>query len=956
VPGTWTGGVVPTSADNVTIQAGHTVTINSSNALSLTIQSGGILQFEDITVRTLTVTQSVTIDAGGTFQSNPLGTQTGHVLSIGGDLTNNGTIDFSTNGNTAGAGITFTGATDATATFGAASTTDFKQTAGLTMNKGTNNTPVLTFLPGGTITVLGANTVGFLTITTGTFKLSGSNAFSNPVFNVAGYAIPAAGGFWMNNTNATVVAQNGTGTVTGMFRMSLGTYNLGTGAGSALAFATGANINIEGGAINSSGRVAITSSGNAITYNQSGGTITVCTVGNTSTTLGSFDLGTGVGTTNITGGTIICQLANTAVSGPRDYRNQSGLTGTTTVTGGTLQMGNAASGAAKAYTIAGVVPNLVIDNTSAGHTVTFNAPAVFNNITRNILINTGTTMNVGNNVFLMNGTTLTNNGTLTANGASSNFVWFLTTSPQLYTGTGVTTAPITNFAIQADMGLTIDPASSNIVVGAIRLFSGSLINSNKITLGNAGATTGIVQIGNTTTATAAGTFDVPFTFNLGTGGQTLSYLRTTTVSRSMGPEINPGRILTTLTVDDNDVTHTLNMAGGNLTVSTGAAPTFAFTNGKINLNGLTLTLGLDASTAALAGAMTTGATSYMYNGFYKRWISATTGNRDFPMGVAAFKRNASINFTTAPTTGGSLTAEWISSPGGSNGLPLTEGALSVTKTSNEGYWRVAAADGLSGGNYTGTFTATGILNVTDVTQLVLLKRTDPSAPWLQDGVHVTGAGTPAAPILSRTGMAGFSDFGIGSTDLNPLPISLLSFSGYKDGSRNQLRWTTSSEQNNSGFEVQRSADGINYMALGFVNSQAIGGNSTIQLNYAFTDNSVTGSRQYYRLRQIDLNSNSKFSNIVLIKGDKPVTLMIDGLFPNPASTIVNVLIATPNKDKVTMLITDITGRTVIQQVVNVETGSSTIPVDISRLSNGTYMVKLVCSNNCEGLVGKFVKQ
>ena len=204
-------------------------------------------------------------------------------------------------------------------------------------------------------------------------------------------------------------------------------------------------------------------------------------------------------------------------------------------------------------------------------------------------------------------------------------------------------------------------------------------------------------------------------------------------------------------------------------------------------------------------------------------------------------------------------------------------------------------------------------------------------------------------------VTGFSGFYIAGS-FGALPVSLQNFSGYKDGSRNQLRWTTVSENNNSGFEVQRSTDGINYTALGFVNSQAVSGTSSIQLYYSFTDNNVTGSKQYYRLRQVDFDNHSKLSNIVLIKGDKPVTLTIDGLYPNPASSTVNVLIATPNKDKVTMLITDLAGRTVIQQVVSVETGSNTIPVDISRIANGTYMVKLVCGNNCEGVVGKFVKQ
>ncbi len=204
-------------------------------------------------------------------------------------------------------------------------------------------------------------------------------------------------------------------------------------------------------------------------------------------------------------------------------------------------------------------------------------------------------------------------------------------------------------------------------------------------------------------------------------------------------------------------------------------------------------------------------------------------------------------------------------------------------------------------------------------------------------------------------VTGFSGFYIHS-GLGVLPVSILNFSGYKDGARNQLLWTTSSEQNNRGFEVQRSTDGINYTALGFVNTLALGGNSTTQLNYAYTDNNVTGSRQYYRLRQVNFDGNSKFSNIVLIKGDKPVSLTIDGLFPNPASSMVNVLIAAPNKDKVTLIITDISGRTVLQQIVGVETGSNTLPVDINHLSNGTYVVKLVCSSNCDGVVGKFVKQ
>ncbi len=638
---TWVGGIVPGAGDNATIVSASVVTIDSSNCFNLTVQSGATLQFEATTARTLTVGQDATIDNGGIFQSASSGTQTGHVLSIGGNLTNNGAIDFSTNANTAGAGITFTGATDASMTLGAVSTTDLKQTAGVTVNKGTNNTPVLSFSPGGTLTVLGANAVGFLTITNGTFKVDGTGAFSNPLFNAAAYSVPATGRIWMNNANATVVGLNGSPTVTGAFRMSQGTFNIGTSTGNSMGFASGANINVEGGAISATGRFGVTASGNAITYNQSGGTMTVCTIGSASTTLACFDLGTGVGSTNITGGTVIHQLASTAVSGPRDHRNQSGLTGTTTVTGGTVQLGNPTSGTAKAFSIVGVFPNLVLDNTSAGHSATFLAPAVFNNITRNITINTGTTLNIGNNVFLMNGTTLTNNGTLTANGASSNFVWFLATAPQTYTGSGVVTAPVTNFAVQADIGLTIDPSSSNIVVGAIRLFSGSLINANKITLGNGSATTGVVQIGNTTTPTASGTFDVPFTFNLGTGGQTASYLRTT-AARSTGPEINPSRILTSMTVDDNDPTHPLTIAGGDITLSS-AATAATMTNGRIITGSNNLILSSGTATVARTNG-------YIDGNFSKTYTA--TGNKSFEVGTANGFSPVVVNVTagTFPAT------------------------------------------------------------------------------------------------------------------------------------------------------------------------------------------------------------------------------------------------------------------------------------------------------------------
>src|SRR5207237_7503237 len=109
-PNTWSGNTVPTGSDNVTISDSMTVTIDTAavaNSITVGQGTGGVLQWDATTARSLTVGTDVTVAANGMFQSAATSTTTTHVLSIGGNLTNNGTINFSTNADAAGAQITF---------------------------------------------------------------------------------------------------------------------------------------------------------------------------------------------------------------------------------------------------------------------------------------------------------------------------------------------------------------------------------------------------------------------------------------------------------------------------------------------------------------------------------------------------------------------------------------------------------------------------------------------------------------------------------------------------------------------------------------------------------------------------------------------------------------------------------------------------------------------------------
>jgi hypothetical protein len=925
---TWTGGVLPTSSDSVVIGNGDVVTIDmTASAYSVNIGPaglGGTLQFEATTARTISVVNVVTIGGSGIFRSATTGTQTGHNLTIGGNITNDGIFDFSNNGNTAQAGITFTGPNNSVFS-GGGGTTDI---AFINVNK-TATTNIVELMPG-VLTVQGSaidNVPGFLTMTNGIFKISGSFTYTGKVFSAAAYTIPATFGVWLNNPNFTIAAQNANVINSGVIRISNGTWNMGTSSTGILSGNTGASFIVEGGTLNIAGRFIPST---AVSYNQSGGIVNVAAVGNSAsgTTNASFYL-QAAATFTMSGGTINMVQACTGAT-PADWNV---LCTVFNYTGGTLQAGTGATTTNFNFRIRSYAPGLTVNNTTNNKTVTIAATTYTYG---NVLINSGTSLVSSGQTWGVAGPSVVNNGTITITGAAAlGRMLFMGTVPQTYSGSGTTTITTgtgnCDLGLNNSLGLTIDPASNGIITQRVDIFTGGITNANKITLGTGGTNASFVQYGNAGSTNSAGNFDVAPIFNLGSGGLGLLYLIEST-PRTTGSEIPADRNITSLNLNNPNG---LTITGGDLTISAGATPTLSMIDGNITTGSNTLTLG---TSAALPGTFTY--TSGTIVGKFKRWLSAATGARDFPVGIASAKRTASIDFTTAPTTGGTLTAEWVAAYGGITGLPLTEGANTVSTTCNDGYWRIVAGDGLNGGVYTATLTATGISQVTDVTKLVLLKRANGSSPWLLNGTHVNTSGTLAAPVLSRTGMSGFSEFGIGSDEFINLPVNLLSFAARKTGSSNELTWTTTAEQNNLGFEVQRSVDGFAYTKIGFVYARSTGGNSITNLNYNFTDNYPTGTVQYYRLRQVDINGQSKYSTVVIVRGDAPDALAITGVYPNPAVSVVNVQYSTQVAEKLSVLITDLNGRPVLQQTVYAGVGNNTLPLNVTALPKGTYFIKL----------------
>ncbi|MCW5904230.1 MAG: T9SS type A sorting domain-containing protein [Chitinophagaceae bacterium] len=188
-----------------------------------------------------------------------------------------------------------------------------------------------------------------------------------------------------------------------------------------------------------------------------------------------------------------------------------------------------------------------------------------------------------------------------------------------------------------------------------------------------------------------------------------------------------------------------------------------------------------------------------------------------------------------------------------------------------------------------------------------------------------------------------------------VPVTYSSFTGRKEGNTNLLEWTTATEANNLGFELQRSADGRSYSKLDFISSKADNGNSNIALSYTYNDNKPLASNNYYRLKQMDKDGRVNYSNVVLLKGEKATQVSITGVYPNPTRNTLSVNIASPSTERVSIVVTDISGKVLVQQNVELNAGDNVNNIDVSRLSQGTYLIKTICNNGCESAVIKFAK-
>lgn len=132
-------------------------------------------------------------------------------------------------------------------------------------------------------------------------------------------------------------------------------------------------------------------------------------------------------------------------------------------------------------------------------------------------------------------------------------------------------------------------------------------------------------------------------------------------------------------------------------------------------------------------------------------------------------------------------------------------------------------------------------------------------------------------------------------EISIIPVELTSFVANNDRNNVTLNWSTATETNNSGFQVERKLNGANaWTNVSFVSGK---GTSTERNNYSYMDKSLAVGKYSYRLKQVDLDGTSEYSPVIEVDVNAPDEYTLYQNYPNPFNPSTTIEYSLPEKLK-----------------------------------------------------------
>ena len=182
-----------------------------------------------------------------------------------------------------------------------------------------------------------------------------------------------------------------------------------------------------------------------------------------------------------------------------------------------------------------------------------------------------------------------------------------------------------------------------------------------------------------------------------------------------------------------------------------------------------------------------------------------------------------------------------------------------------------------------------------------------------------------------------------------LPVALENYTVTLRDGKVKVRWTTSAENNNARFNIERSADGKKFTEIAAIPAT---GNTTGK-TYEWVDENPLANLSYYRLTQTDLDGHKELFQIKKVMNRSIVDRAVI-VAPNPFTTELTAYINVTQTQQVTLTITDISGRILKTAAGKYAPGAAEVNINTTSLPKGTYLLKVTGENFTQ--TQKIVKQ
>jgi hypothetical protein len=189
----------------------------------------------------------------------------------------------------------------------------------------------------------------------------------------------------------------------------------------------------------------------------------------------------------------------------------------------------------------------------------------------------------------------------------------------------------------------------------------------------------------------------------------------------------------------------------------------------------------------------------------------------------------------------------------------------------------------------------------------------------------------------------------------PLPVELSSFTAkvIRNGGV-QLNWTTETEVDNYGFDIERAESkngvkngGLNFNKIDFIEGH---GNSNSPKEYSYTDQYADYGNYAYRLKQIDTDGSFEYSDIIEVEaGNIPEGFVLEQNYPNPFNPTTSIKFALAETQQVELKVFDVLGNEIATLFNGIADGGKVYEAEFkaANLSSGIYFYRLETERKVE---------